>query len=50
MVFLMPLNFQEFHKLFWIREIKFVKCCRNDIAVLVAILKFLVETHGFVKI
>ena len=22
----MPLNFHEFHELFWIREIKFVKC------------------------
>ena len=22
----MPLNFHEFHKLFWIREIKFMKC------------------------
>ena len=49
-VFFMPLNFHEFHKLFWIREIKFVKCYRNVIAILVAILKFLVKTHGFVKI
>ena len=49
-VFMTPLNFHEFHKLFWICEIKFVKCCRNVIAILVAILKFLVITHGFVKI
>ena len=39
-VFFTPLNF---HELFWIREIKFVKCCRNVIAILV-------KTHGFVKI
>ena len=43
----MPLNF---HELFWIREINFVKCCRNVIAILLAILKFLVKMHGFVKI
>ena len=48
--FFTPLNFHEFHKFFWIREIKFVKCCRNVIAILVAILKFLVKTYGFVKI
>ena len=24
--FFAPLNFHEFHELFWIREIKFVKC------------------------
>ena len=29
----MPLNFHELHELFWIREIKFVKCCRNVIAI-----------------
>ena len=49
-VFFTPLNFHEFHELFWIREIKFVKCCRNVIAILVAILKFLVKTHWFMKI
>ena len=45
--FFTPLNF---HELFWICEIKLVKCCGNVIAVLVAIMKFLVKTHGFVKI
>ena len=45
--FFTPLNF---HELFWIREIKFMKCCRNVIVILVSILKFLVKTHGFVKI
>ena len=43
--FFMPLNFHKFHKLFWINEIKFVKCCRA----VIGILKFLVKTHGFVK-
>ena len=47
--FFTPLNFHKFHELFWIREIKFVKC-RNVIAILVAILKFLVKTHWFAKI
>ena len=37
--FFTPLNF---HELFWICEIKFVKRCRNVIAILVAKLKFLV--------
>ena len=41
--FFTPLIFHEFHKLFWIREINFIKCCGNVIAVLVAILKFLVK-------
>ena len=49
-VYFMPLKFHEFHELFWIHEIKFLKCCRNVIAILVAILKFLVKTHEFVKI
>ena len=40
MGFFTPLNF---HELFWICEIKFVKCCRNVIAILVAILIFLVK-------
>ena len=42
-----PINF---HELFWIHETKFVKCYRNVIATMVSILKFLVKTHGFVKI
>ena len=37
--FFMPLNF---HELFWSREIKFGKCCRNAIV----ILKFLVKNLG----
>ena len=37
--FFTPLNFHKFHELFWICEIKFVKCCRN----VIAILKFLVK-------
>ena len=44
-----PLNFHEFHELFFICEIKFVKCSRNVIVILVPILKFLVKMHGFVK-
>ena len=48
--FFIPLNFHELHELFWIREIKFVKYCRNIIVILVTILKFLVKMHGFVKI
>ena len=35
--FFTPLNFHEFHKLFWICEIKFMKCCKNIIAILVAV-------------
>ena len=42
-VYFTPLKFHEFHELFWIREIKFVKSCRNVVAILV-------KTHGFVKI
>ena len=46
--FFMPLNFHEFHELFWIREIKFVKC-RNVIAILKFLVKTSVKMHGFVK-
>ena len=44
--FFMPLNFHEFHKLFWICEIKFTKCCRNFIAILKFLAKTLLKMHG----
>ena len=48
-IFFMPLNFHEFHELFWIREIKFMKCCRNVIAILMFLVKTSVKLHGFGK-